>query len=136
MSTVTTGISDDEPYAPGVTMPLAKSMTGVAPPVLVMLPAVPLTDVTVPLPVPAPMAVRKVAASSVETVLSALIRTKVIALGLGSVKKLPPTVVAPSDVRPVAATRLVAPPSHCWRSAYAVSHCVCLAVVGMEYPLA
>lgn len=56
------------------------------------------TDVTVPLPVPAPIAARKVAASKVLTVLSALIRGKVMALGLVSVKKLLPTVVAPKLV--------------------------------------
>ena len=92
---------------------------------------VPETEVTEPPPVPAPMAVRNVGASIVVIVLSALIWTNVIALGLVSVKKLPPTVVAPSDVRPVAATKSVAPPSHFNRSVYAVSHSVCFAVVGM-----
>ena len=71
-------------------------------------------DVTVPEvdDVPAPIAVLKVAASKAETVLSALNRGKVIADGLVSVNRLPPTVVAPSEVLPVAATRFVAPPSH------------------------
>lgn len=73
---------------------------------------VPPTEVTVPSPVPAPIAVRKLVAVSAETLLSALMRGNVIALGLVSVKKLPPTVVAPKDVRPVAATKLVEPPSH------------------------
>ena len=76
----------------------------------------PLTEVTDPAPVPAPIAVRKVGASIVVIVLSALIWTNVIALGLVSVKKLLPTVVAPRDVRPVAATKFVDPPSHCKRS--------------------
>ena len=54
------------------------------------------TEVTVP--APTPIAVLNVAASSAETVLSALILGKVIADGLVSVKKLEPTVVAPSEV--------------------------------------
>lgn len=76
------------------------------------------TLVTVPVveEVPAPIAVRKVDASSVDTVLSALIRGKVTALGLVRVKKLAPAVVAPRLVRPVLAERLVLPPSHCLRS--------------------
>ena len=45
---VTTGISDTDPVVPGVAMPETKSITGVVPPVLVILPAVPLTEVTVP----------------------------------------------------------------------------------------
>jgi hypothetical protein len=45
---VITGISDDEPVVPGVATPLVKSITGVAPPVEVILPVVPLTEVTVP----------------------------------------------------------------------------------------
>jgi hypothetical protein len=85
---------------------------------------VPPTDVTVPvvLEVPAPMAVRKAAASSVLTVLSALIRGNLIAATFASVKRFPPSVVAPNEVRPVAATRFVLPPSHCLRSLLAVSH--------------
>ena len=49
--------------------------------------AVPVTDVTVPVVelVPAPIAVRKVAASRVETVLSTFILGKVIAVGFASV---------------------------------------------------
>ena len=43
---VTTGISKDEPVVPAVATPLAKSMTGVVPPVDVIRPDVPLTDVT------------------------------------------------------------------------------------------
>jgi hypothetical protein len=49
---VTTGISDTDPVVPGVATPEARSMTGVAPPVLVIRPAVPLTEVTVPEPLP------------------------------------------------------------------------------------
>jgi len=47
---VTTGTSVAEPVVPGVATPLAKSITGVAPPVLVTRPVVPETDVTVPEP--------------------------------------------------------------------------------------
>ena len=74
-----------------------------------VVPPVALTEVTVPVVelVPAPMAVRKVAASSALTVLSALMRGKVIALGFANVKKLAPTVVAP---RPVRAALCVVPP--------------------------
>ena len=71
---------------------------------------VPVTLVTVPLPVPAPIAVLNVAASRVDTVLSALMRTKVIALGLVRVKKFDPTVVAPRFVRAVAAVVAPVPP--------------------------
>ena len=71
---------------------------------------VPVTEVTVPLPVPAPIAVLNVAASRVDTVLSALMRTKVIALGLVRVKKFDPTVVAPRFVRAVAAVVAPVPP--------------------------
>lgn len=62
---------------------------------------VPPTEVTVPVVelVPAPIALRKVAASRAETVLSALNRGNVIALGLTSVNTLAPTVVAPKLVR-------------------------------------
>jgi len=65
------------------------------------------TDVTVPLPVPAPMAVLYVAASNVLIVLSALTLRKVIADGFASVNKFPPTVVAPRAV--LAAGAVVAP---------------------------
>lgn len=71
---------------------------------------VPVTLVTVPLPVPAPIAVLNVAASRVDTVLSALMRTKVIALGLVRVKKFDPTVVAPRFVRAVGAVVAPVPP--------------------------
>lgn len=59
------------------------------------------TEVTVPVVelVPAPIALRKVAASKAETVLFALKRGKVIASGLVRVNMLPPTVVAPRLVR-------------------------------------
>ena len=62
---------------------------------------VPATLVTVPVVelVPAPIALRKVAASKAETVLSALKRGNVTALGLVRVNILPPTVVAPRLVR-------------------------------------
>ena len=43
---VTTGIKLADPVVPAVAMPDAKSITGVAPPVLVIRPAVPLTEVT------------------------------------------------------------------------------------------
>jgi len=61
---------------------------------------VPATEVTVPAAelVPAPIAVRKDAASNALTVLSALKRGKVMAEGLTSVKTLAPTVVAPRFV--------------------------------------
>lgn len=108
-------------------------------PLLVIVPPVkndPATiDVTVPLPVPAPIAVRKLVASSVVTVLSAFSCKNVTALGLANVNKFEPTVVAPKDVRPVGAFNPVAPPSHFKRSVYAVSQLDWLAVVGMEYPV-
>ena len=72
--------------------------------------AVPVTAVTVPDPVPAPIAVRNVAASKAETVLSALIRMNLIALGLGRVKRFEPSVVAPSAVRAAAAVVDPVPP--------------------------
>ena len=68
---------------------------------------VPATEETEPPPVPAPMAVRKSAAFKDETVLSALNRGNVTALGLLMVNRLPPSVVAPKFVRAVAA---VVPP--------------------------
>lgn len=68
------------------------------------------TEVTEPFPVPAPIALRKVAASKVETVLSALKRGKVTALGLVRVNKLPPTVVAPRLVRASPAVVALVPP--------------------------
>jgi hypothetical protein len=45
-----TGTKEEEPVVPGVATPLAKSITGVVPPVLVTRPAVPETEVTVPDP--------------------------------------------------------------------------------------
>lgn len=73
---------------------------------------VPETLVTVPvvLDVPAPMAVRKVAASKDETVLSALNRGKLIAATFASVNKLPPRVVAPRFVLAAAAVVPPVPP--------------------------
>ena len=82
--------------------------------------------------VPAPIAVLNVAASRAETVLSAFILVNRIALGFVNVKKLPPTVVAPNDVLPVAATRFVEPPFHCKRSVNAESQFACDVVVGIE----
>lgn len=71
------------------------------------------TLVTVPvvLEVPAPMAVRNVAASSALTVLSALNRGKVTALGSVRVNRLLPTVVAPKFVLAFAAVDAPVPPS-------------------------
>jgi len=71
------------------------------------------TLVTVPvvLEVPAPIAVRNVAASSALIVLSALNRGKVTALGLASVNRLLPTVVAPKLVLAFAAVDAPVPPS-------------------------
>ena len=65
------------------------------------------TDVTVPPPVPAPIAVRKSAAFKDETVLSALKRGNVTADGLATVKRFAPSVVAPRLV--LAAAAVVAP---------------------------
>jgi hypothetical protein len=88
-------------------------MTGVVVPVateeLKSVPVVPsvnaATEVTVP--VPAPIAVRKVGASNALTELSALIRKNEIVLGFVSVNKLEPTVVAPRFV--LAPDAVVAP---------------------------
>ena len=71
---------------------------------------VPLTEVTVPVPVPTPMAVRKSAALKAETVLSALNRGNVTALGLVRVNMLPPIVVAPRLVRASPAVVALVPP--------------------------
>ena len=60
---------------------------------------VPLTDMTVPPPVPPPMSARNSAADRAVTVLSALIRINRTALGLVSVNRFEPTVVAPKLVR-------------------------------------
>ena len=48
MSTVITGMAVIDPVVPAVITPLAKSMIGPMPPVLVTRPAVPLTDTTYP----------------------------------------------------------------------------------------
>jgi hypothetical protein len=74
------------------------------------------TQVTVPELELAPIAVRKSAAESADTVLSALIRRNVIAEGLVRVNKLPPTVVAPRLVRAVGASEAPVPPSATARS--------------------
>ena len=70
----------------------------------------PLTEVTEPPPAPAPIAVRNAAASRAETVLSALKRGNVTAPGLGMMKMLLPSVVAPSAVRAPAAVVAFVPP--------------------------
>ena len=77
---------------------------------IVTIPPVKETLVTVPLPVPAPIAVRKAASVRADTVLSALNRGNVIADGLVNVKTLPPTVVAPRAVRAKAAVLDPVPP--------------------------
>ena len=48
MSTVITGMAVIDPVVPAVMTPLVRSITGAVPPVLVMRPVVPLTDVTYP----------------------------------------------------------------------------------------
>jgi hypothetical protein len=62
--------------------------------------------------VPAPIALRKLAAVKAETVLSTLNLGKVIAEGLVKVNIDCPMVVPPRLVRPVDATKPVLPPSH------------------------
>jgi hypothetical protein len=68
------------------------------------------TLVTEPAPLPAPIAVRKLAASKDETVLSALNRGKVTAEGLVIVNTLEPRVVAPKFVRASGAVVAFVPP--------------------------
>jgi hypothetical protein len=68
------------------------------------------TEVTEPPPLPAPIAVRKEAASKDETVLSALKRGNVTALGLATVKRFAPSVVAPRLVRAADAVVAAVPP--------------------------
>ena len=70
----------------------------------------PLTDVTLPPPVPAPMAARNEAASRADTVLSALKRGNVTAEGSVIVNMLPPRVDAPRLVRATAAVVAPVPP--------------------------
>jgi len=53
-------------------------------------------------PVVSAIAIPRVEVAAAETVLSALMRRKVWAPGFASVKMLPPTVVAPSEVLAVA----------------------------------
>jgi hypothetical protein len=92
--------------------PSVKSPVEVTVPVRVMPLTVPVppTLVTVPAPLPAPIAVRKEAASSEETVLSALKRGNVTALGLATVKRFAPSVVAPRLVRAADAVVAAVPP--------------------------
>ena len=73
---------------------------------------VPPTEVTVPvvLDVPAPIAVRNAAASRLLTVLSALMRGKLIAATFVSVNRFEPSVVAPRLVRAAAAVVAPVPP--------------------------
>ena len=71
---------------------------------------VPATEETDPPPVPAPMAVRKSAALKDDTVLSALNRGNVTALGLLMMNRFAPSVVAPKFVRAVAAVVAAEPP--------------------------
>ena len=115
---------------PSVRLPLAVTVPVSVKPATVPVPPTLVTVPTVEL-VPAPIAVRNVAASNVLTLLSALTRKNVTAPGLASVNKLPPTVVAPKLVRPVAAVKPEAPPSQRLRSLNAVSQFVCEAVVGI-----
>ena len=93
---------------PSVKVPLEV----IGPPVSVrpVVPPEPETEVTLPPPVPAPIAVRNAAASSAETVLSALKRGNVIAPGLVRVKRFAPMVVAPNAVRAPAASVAPVPP--------------------------
>ena len=86
-----------------VTVPLVDTV----PPPDIPIPAITAILVTDPFPIPAPIAVRKLAASKGDTVLSALYRGKVIALGFVIVKRFAPKVVAPKAV--LAATAVVAP---------------------------
>lgn len=71
---------------------------------------VPATEVTEPPPEPAPMAARKSAAFREETVLSALNRGNVTALGLVMMNRFAPSVVAPKLVRAAAAVVAAEPP--------------------------
>ena len=74
------------------------------------MPPVQPTLVTVPLPVPAPIAVLNVAASKALTVLSALNLGNVTADGFVKVNKLLPTVVAPKLVLALGAVVAPVPP--------------------------
>lgn len=85
-------------------------MAGVVVPLSTESGAVPVTDVTEPPPLPAPIAVLNAAASNVVTVLSALICINVTALGFANVNRLLPTVVEPKAVRAVEADVAPVPP--------------------------
>ena len=90
------------------------------------------TDVTVPSPVPAPIAALKETESNAEIVLFALNRGKVTDDGFVNVNRFCPIVVPPRDVLPVAATNPDDPPSHLYLSAYAADHSFCDVIVGIE----
>lgn len=100
------GALDDDTVKP----PLNVDAVDVVAPLPVTVANVSASAVKVPLPVPAPIAVLNVAASSVDTELSALTLRKVTALGLVKVNRLDPTVVAPIPVRAVAASVPPVPP--------------------------
>ena len=85
-------------------------IAGVVVPVATLIGDVPDTLVTVPLPVPAPIAVRKALAVKADAVLSALNLGNVIAPGFVNVKRLLPTVVAPRLVLAPAAVVEPVPP--------------------------
>ena len=70
-----------------------------------------VTEVTEPVPEPAPIAVRKSAAFKADTVLSALNCGNVTALGFVMVKRFAPSVVAPRLVRAPEAEEDPVPPS-------------------------
>jgi len=80
-----------------------------------------VTEVTVPEPAPAPIAVRKSAALKAETVLSALKRGNVTALGSVIVNRFAPSVVAPRLVRAPDADDAPVPPSVIAKSVPSVS---------------
>jgi len=97
-----------------------------------MLIGVPAAAVTV-VTVPAPMAVRKLAADNAVTELSALNLGKVIAEGFVKVNIDCPTVVPPKLVRPVADTKPVLPPSHFSLSVNAVFQLLELFVIDVVH---
>ena len=96
---------------------------------LIGVPAAAVTLVTVP----APIAVRKLAADNAVTELSALNLGKVIAEGLVKVNIDCPIVVPPKLVLPVAAIKSVLPPSHFNLSVYAVFQLLELFVIDVVH---